>query len=129
MRPSVRRKVGVGALCAAALIGCSYEMTSSETTNGVSPDVQEARDGFLDTPAMSELFDVLYDQGIGTTVNEVFALGIYIPGFCETRAQQDLSEDEAVAEVTDSLGATYEKGAGRPWAGPIVKAADEYVCS
>ncbi|WP_141216507.1 hypothetical protein [Rhodococcus sp. 14-2483-1-1] len=119
------------AVCLAVLssvTGCSYEMTSAETGTGISRDVQEARDGFLETPGMSELFDDLYGQGIGTTVNEVFALGIYIPGFCETRAQQGLSEEEAVAEVTDSLGATYEKGTGEPWAEPIVQAAEQHVC-
>lgn len=117
------------ALCVMALTaGCSYELTSSGAGRDVSRDVQEARDGFLETPGMAALFDDLYGQGIGTTVNEVFALGIYIPGFCETRAQQGLTEEEAVAEVTDSLGATYEKGTGEPWAEPIVQAAEEHVC-
>lgn len=128
MRRAGRISMGA-ALCLMALsAGCSYEMTSTETGTGISRDVQEARDGFLETPGMSELFDDLYGQGIGTTVNEVFALGIYIPGFCETRAQQGLTEEEAVAEVTDSLGATYEKGTGEPWAEPIVQAAEDHVC-
>ncbi|MGB7238617.1 MAG: hypothetical protein WBD41_21905, partial [Rhodococcus sp. (in: high G+C Gram-positive bacteria)] len=71
------KKAIVGAMvCAFLLSGCgtdAQQSSTSETSEAVSRDVLEARAGFQETPGMTELFEDLYGQGFGTTVNEVFA--------------------------------------------------------
>ena len=129
---TVMKKAMVGAMvCAFLLSGCgtdAQQSSTSDTSEDVSRDVLEARAGFQETPGMTELFEDLYRQGFGTTVNEVFALGIYIPGYCETRDQQNLNDDEAVEEVAAALGETYGSSDGERWAAPIVEAAETHVC-
>lgn len=87
-----------------------------------------ARDVFAETPGMSEFYEAVAPAGVGTTEGEVYALGMYIPSFCDMKAQLGADDETAVAVVPDDLAGSY--GPITPdQAQAIVAAANEHVCA
>lgn len=76
---------------------------------------------------MTNFYEAVAPAGVGMTEGEVYALGMYIPSFCDVKAQLGADTAAAVNAVPDDLADTYGPITAEQ-AEAIVAAADEHVC-